>query len=181
MPKGYWCGISVDWHHYCQCYRNYSEMEADAKSQWTAANAFSSPSSAFSPAHSFFSHLSTNLFSSCSILLSSPSLFSFTSTHYLPFSFLRSPLKLSPLCCLHHGHYGVCDWSPDIWPHDDWNSGPHFEHCGVIAEQYILHEGHWSFLKQKTLWMSQCLPSLWRGNTSHNHIITTHNVIVICR
>lgn len=43
-----------------------------------------------------------------------------------PAMFSHSPLKLGSLCCLHHGHYGVCDWSPNIRPHDDWNSRPHF-------------------------------------------------------
>lgn len=33
MPKGYWCGIDVDWCHYRRCYRNQTQMEPEAKKQ----------------------------------------------------------------------------------------------------------------------------------------------------
>lgn len=59
----------------------------------------------------------------------SPSLLSLPLTYFGTFA--CSPLKVISLCCLHHGHYGVCDRSPDIGTHDYRNSRLYFKHCGV--------------------------------------------------
>lgn len=153
MPEGYWCGISVDWCHYCYCYRNYTQMEAGVKRQWTAANAFTSPSSSFSPAlSSFFPSIYPLIlftFQFQFLLLCSSA--SPTSILSLSTTFLHSPLKLRPLCRLHHGHDGVRDRSPNVGTHDDRNSRTHFQHCEMRPHR-IVHFT-WKLMILKTICM----------------------------
>lgn len=121
MPKGYWCGFDVDWCHYRRCYRNQTQMEPEAKKQLLVP---SLPHPLLYTLHFYPSPLILFTFSISafsSLIVSSHTLNAVIST-----TSRHSPLKLCPLCCLHHGHYGVCDWGPNVGAHDDWNGRPHF-------------------------------------------------------
>lgn len=115
--------------------------------------------------HSFLIYRPTNSLR-CSTLLSSPLLFSFTPTHYLPWQLssltaeTRSSLLLAswPLWCLWLKSRYLTPW----WLEQRTSLR------ALWGNRRTIHFTWRSFLKQKNI-VNACLPSLSSGNTSHNH------------